>query len=195
MAGPPSGTAEVGVPVGNATAGVPIVPAPATPGSGPVSWTKAATTTAGAKVASAKVAGAKVAGAKMGRPRTGARPTGTRPTGTGPTGTRPMSNAAAAATRRSARVEPRLRQLMGVCGWAAVLGGIGLVIGLRGQVGILTGQPPSWYEPSLIAVGVVGILLTVGAFLTVHRKRAPWIFLGSSSVALIVAMSLTSNAF
>ena len=84
---------------------------------------------------------------------------------------------------------------MGVCGWAAVLGGIGLVIGLRGHIGILAGHPPTWYEPSLIAVGIVGILLTVGAFLTVHRRRAPWIFLGTSSVALIVAMGLTSSAF
>lgn len=90
---------------------------------------------------------------------------------------------------------PRLRQLMGVCGWAAVLGGIGLIIGLRGQIGILTGEPPTWYEPSLIGVGIVGILLTVAAFLTVNRRRAPWIFLSSSSVALIVAMSLTSSAF
>src|SRR5690606_3791708 len=71
------------------------------------------------------------------------------------------------ATDRQRRVSagkseaPRLRQLMGVGGWAAVLGGIGLIIGLRGHIGILTGEPPTWYEPSLISVGIVGILLTV----------------------------------
>lgn len=107
--------------------------------------------------------------------------------------------ATAAGTRRPGSPRqpeaPRLRQLMGVCGWAAVLGGIGLIIGLRGHIGILAGEPPTWYEPSFIIVGVIGILLTVGAFLTVHRRRAPWILLGTSSVALIVAMSLTSTAF
>jgi hypothetical protein len=116
---------------------------------------------------------------------------------TGPRSWRTTAERTAAPAKppRVDRPAPRLRQLMGVCGWAAVLGGIGLVIGLRGHIGILAGHPPTWYEPSLIAVGIVGILLTVGAFLTVQRRRAPWIFLGTSSVALIVAMGLTSSAF
>jgi len=96
---------------------------------------------------------------------------------------------------RAKRPEPRLRQLMGVCGWAAVLGGVGLVIGIRGFIGVLADEPPTWYEPSMMAVGVIGIALTVGAFLTVQFRTTPWIMLSSSSIALIVAMSLTANAF
>jgi hypothetical protein len=96
---------------------------------------------------------------------------------------------------RVERPEPRLRQLMGVCGWAAVLGGIGLVIGVRGLIGILADEPPAWYEPSAIVTGGLGIALTVGAFLTVHRSRAPWLMLGGSSVSLVAAMVLTSYAF
>jgi hypothetical protein len=96
---------------------------------------------------------------------------------------------------RVTRPEPRLRQLMGVCGWAAVLGGIGLVIGIRGLFGVLAGDPPGWYEPTAIAAGASGIILTVGAFLTVHRARAPWIMLLASSMSLITAMVLTSYAF
>jgi len=84
---------------------------------------------------------------------------------------------------------------MGVCGWAAVLGGIGLVLGLRGFVGILVGDAPSWYEPSTVAAGLIGIGLTVGAFLTVHRVRAPWVLLSCASVTLITAMVFTSVAF
>lgn len=38
-------------------------------------------------------------------------------------------------------MEPRLRQLMGVCGWAAILGGLGLVVGIRGVFGLATGAP------------------------------------------------------
>jgi hypothetical protein len=96
---------------------------------------------------------------------------------------------------RESRPEPRLRQLMGVCGWAAVLGGVGLVIGVRGFIGVLAGKPPAWFEPGMMAVGFLGISLTVGGFLTVHRRRAPWIFLGASSLFLITAMILTANAF
>ena len=94
-----------------------------------------------------------------------------------------------------ARPQPRMRQLMGVCGWAAVLGGLGLVVGVRGLIGDLMGLAPSWYEPSMIVVGLLGILLTVGAFATVHRRRMPYVLLGASSISLIYAMVLTATAF
>jgi hypothetical protein len=93
-----------------------------------------------------------------------------------------------------ARPEPRLRQLMGVCGWAAVLGGVGLIIGIRGFIGVLGNDAPGWYEPSIAVAGIAGIALTVGAFLTVHRRTEPWVMLGLSSVALVVSMMLTSAA-
>ena len=89
---------------------------------------------------------------------------------------------------------PRLRQLMGVCGWAAVLGGVGLVLGLRGFIGVLAGAAPGWYEPATIVTGLVGISLTVSSFLTVQRTRAPWFLLGAASVTLITAMVLTGIA-
>jgi hypothetical protein len=112
------------------------------------------------------------------------------------TGTTPRWIAQAAGRR--ARVEPpepRLRQLIGVCGWAAVLGGIGLVIGIRGLVGVLAGDPPTWYEPAAIVAGGLGIALTIGAFLTVHRNRAPWIMLFASSMSLATTMVMTYVAF
>jgi hypothetical protein len=89
---------------------------------------------------------------------------------------------------------PRLRQLMGVCGWAAVLGGVGLVIGIRDLIAVVTESSPNWFEPVMSAIGIVGIALTVGGFLTVHRQRAPWIFLGGGSVMLVAGMIVTSAA-
>jgi hypothetical protein len=82
-----------------------------------------------------------------------------------------------------------------VCGWAAVLGGIGLVIGIRGLFGVLAGDPPTWYEPAAVVAGGLGIALTIGAFLTVHRNRAPWIMLLFSSMSLATTMVMTSVAF
>jgi hypothetical protein len=96
---------------------------------------------------------------------------------------------------RNASPEPRLRQLIGVCGWAAVLGGVGLVLGLRGFFGVLTGSAPAWYEPAIALTGLAGITLTVGAFLTVHRVRSPWVMLGLASLALVAAMVMTMIAF
>ncbi|MDT5028586.1 MAG: hypothetical protein QOE61_5012 [Micromonosporaceae bacterium] len=127
--------------------------------------------------------------------------TGTMPTrlsaqrGSGPMSWTSSVAAADPASTPGSSPEPRLRQLMGVCGWAAVLGGVGLVIGIRGLIGVVAGHPPGWFEPGMIVVGFVGISLTVGAFLTVHRNRTPWALLGASSLALIAAMVLTSQAF
>jgi hypothetical protein len=101
---------------------------------------------------------------------------------------------AEAGGHESASNEPRLRQLMGVCGWAAVLGGVGLVIGIRDLIAVVTQSSPGWFEPVMSAIGLVGIALTVGGFLTVHRQRAPWIFLGGGSVMLIAGMIVTSTA-
>jgi hypothetical protein len=89
---------------------------------------------------------------------------------------------------------PRLRQLMGVCGWAAVLGGVGLVIGIRDLFAVVTGASPGWFEPVMSLIGLAGIALTVGGFLTVHRQRAPWIFLGAGSAMLVAGMIVTSTA-
>ncbi len=93
------------------------------------------------------------------------------------------------------RRQPRLRQLMGVCGWAALLGVVGLVVGIRGFIGDLVGAAPSWYEPAMIAVGLVGIGLTVGAFITVQRRRMPYALLSGATVVLVYAMTLTATAF
>lgn len=128
-------------------------------------------------------------------PRSGSQPgkTGRRP-GARPA---PRTRAASPAGRVYSRADqaPRLRQLMGVCGWAAVLGGVGLVLGLRGFIGIIAGDAPTWYEPSTVVAGLVGIGLTIAAFLTVHRVRAPWVLLGCASVTLVTAMVFTSVAF
>jgi hypothetical protein len=84
---------------------------------------------------------------------------------------------------------------MGVCGWAAVLGVIGLVVGLRGFIGDLVGAAPDWYEPAMITVGLVGIGLTVAAFATVQRRRLPYALLGGATAVLIYAITLTAAAF
>jgi len=92
------------------------------------------------------------------------------------------------------RSGPRMRQLMGVCGWAAILGLVGLVVGARGFIADLGGNTPGWYEPSLAAVGAAGIGLTIAAFISVRRRRLPYVLLGGATLALIYAILLTVTA-
>jgi hypothetical protein len=82
-----------------------------------------------------------------------------------------------------------------VCGWAALLGGVGLVIGIRALVGVLTSSGAGWYEPSIAVVGMAGIGLTVSAFVTIQRHRLPYVFLGAATAVLVVGLALTANAF
>jgi hypothetical protein len=90
---------------------------------------------------------------------------------------------------------PRLRHIAAACGWAALLGVVGLAIAVRGFIGVQVGDAASWYEPAILITGGVGIGATVAAFLTVSRRRAPWILLGIASVALVSGMIMTIAAF
>jgi hypothetical protein len=101
---------------------------------------------------------------------------------------------AASETRQLHEVEapqPRLRQIVGVCGWAALLGVLGLAVGIRGLLADLIDYTPSWYEPMMIGIGLLGIGLTAGAFVSVHRRRTPYILLSAATVVLAYAIFLT----
>jgi hypothetical protein len=76
-----------------------------------------------------------------------------------------------------------------------LIGGLALIIGLRGMIGTLADQPAGWYLPSVITVGLLGLGSTVAAFLTVNRRWVPFALLGAASALVITALFLTANAF
>src|SRR5690349_10640986 len=107
-----------------------------------------------------------------------------------PTGLSPVTGA----FRRPdfSRGGPDPRRLAGLAGWAAALGLVGLVVGVRGLVAILVGGIPGWYEPTLIGMGLVGVALTSGAFLTVQQGRLPWLLLGGGTAVLLSSIVATA---
>ncbi|HKT05953.1 MAG TPA: hypothetical protein VJT31_41130 [Rugosimonospora sp.] len=88
---------------------------------------------------------------------------------------------------------PPLRRLAGLCAWAAILGFLGLVVGVRGMIAILV-RAPDWYQPTLIALGLVGIGLIVLAFLTVNLRYIPWLSLTLSTGVLVTSIVVTGDA-
>ena len=90
------------------------------------------------------------------------------------------------------RPGPDPRRLAGLAGWAAALGLVGLVVGVRGLIAIIIGGIPGWYEPTLIVMGLVGIGLTAGAFITVQHGRLPWILLGGGTGVLLASIITTA---
>jgi hypothetical protein len=95
----------------------------------------------------------------------------------------------------TARSGPRLARLAGVCGWAALIGLVGMAVGIRGLFAVLFSTTPGWYLSTLIIIGLGGIALTSAAFLTVQYGHVPWLLLGAGTAAVIAAIVVTSVAF
>lgn len=83
---------------------------------------------------------------------------------------------------------PALRRLAALAGWAALLGVVGLGVGVRGLIAILVGGIPKWFEPTIIALGFSGIVLTSGAFLTARRGPWAWLFLLAATGVLVASI-------
>jgi hypothetical protein len=88
---------------------------------------------------------------------------------------------------------PHPIRLLAICGWAAGLGLLGLPVAGRSSVAIITGTAPGWFEPVVVSVGVVGILVTAATFAAIHRRWLPWLLLlaGTGLLASNLALTLT----
>lgn len=85
---------------------------------------------------------------------------------------------------------PASGRMIGLCGWATALGLAGLAVALRGLVAIIAGTAPFWYEPVVISLGLLGILLTVAGFLSIQWRRVPWVLLAAATVPLLISVGL-----
>ncbi|MDQ7904733.1 hypothetical protein RB614_09400 [Phytohabitans sp. ZYX-F-186] len=94
----------------------------------------------------------------------------------------------------SADPSPPSGKLVAMCAWATALGLVGLLVATRALLALWRGNPPTWYEPSFIAIGLVGIGLTVGAFMSIQRRRLPWIMLALATIPLVASIVLTVRA-
>jgi hypothetical protein len=90
--------------------------------------------------------------------------------------------------------EPGGRRLLAMALYAATLGLLGLATAIRGVLAILGGATPGWYEPAFVATTLLGVLLAVGAFLSLHRRLLPWLLLFAASGPLAATIALTANA-
>jgi hypothetical protein len=89
---------------------------------------------------------------------------------------------------------PATTRVAAMCGWATALGLVGVVVAGRGLMAIMRGTAPGWYEPAIVGVGLAGIGLTVGAFMSIQRRRLPWFMLAAATLPLIAAVALTIHA-
>ena len=87
---------------------------------------------------------------------------------------------------------PRRLLVMALC--TALIGIVALAVTLRGLLVIIGGEAAGWYQPAFVAAGLFGVAFVVAAFLSIHRRRLPWLLLAGSTVplALNIAMTLTA---
>lgn len=86
---------------------------------------------------------------------------------------------------------PHPAKLIGICGWAAGLGLLGLPVAGRSSVAIVMHAAPAWFEPAVVTLGLLGIGLTVAGFAAVHRRWLPWGLLLAASALLASNLLLT----
>lgn len=85
---------------------------------------------------------------------------------------------------------PGTRRLLGMSSYAALLGLAGAGVGVRGLLSQLSGGLPGWYVPVLALLGMASVALSVGAFLSIHRRVLPWVLLLAAGVPLAVDVLL-----
>jgi hypothetical protein len=90
--------------------------------------------------------------------------------------------------------EPATRRLLGMSLYATLLGLVGIAVGVRGGIAILTERTPGWYEPTLAVAGLVCVALVVAAFLSIHRRILPWLLLVTAAVPLTANIVATTQA-
>jgi hypothetical protein len=85
---------------------------------------------------------------------------------------------------------PGTRRLLAMSVYASLLGLAGVGIGIRGMVSQIGGGVPGWYVPVLAFLGMVSVGLSVGAFLSIHRRVLPWVLLLGAALPLIADIML-----
>jgi hypothetical protein len=86
---------------------------------------------------------------------------------------------------------PHPARLAGICFWAVALALLGLPVAGRCSVAIITGAAPAWFEPVVVLVGVLGILVTASTFAAIHRRWLPWLLLVAATGLLGLNLSIT----
>jgi len=64
-----------------------------------------------------------------------------------------------------------------------------LVVGLGASDGLATAL-----QPLAVGCGLTGLGLTIGAFLTIGRRRTPWVLLGAATAVVVVLLVAVAAA-
>lgn len=90
--------------------------------------------------------------------------------------------------------KPQLRRLFGVAIGASLIGLISLAISARALLEIVSGPTPAWYGPLVAVADLACVAPAIGAFLSIHRRRLPWILLLIAVLPLAAGAVVTVHA-
>jgi len=88
---------------------------------------------------------------------------------------------------------PGTARLLIMSSYASLLGLAGVGVGVRGLVSTIGGGVPGWYVPVLAGAGMLSVALSVGAFLSIHRRALPWLLLLGAAMPLTAAVLLAMS--
>jgi hypothetical protein len=88
---------------------------------------------------------------------------------------------------------PPAAALVGASLWALGSAIVTAAVGVAALI-ILAGDPPTWYQPSMLTTGIVSLAGTIGGLCLVEVARVRWKLLAIGSTAIIIAALLTVAA-
>jgi hypothetical protein len=114
---------------------------------------------------------------------------------------RPYGRPASASGIRSRHIEaagvrppgPPAAVLVGASVWALGSAVVSAVVGAAALVTV-AGDPPTWYKPSMLAIGAVSLIGTIGGLRLVEVAWLRWKLLALGTTATAIAALLTVAA-
>jgi hypothetical protein len=86
---------------------------------------------------------------------------------------------------------PPARRVLGLAFWAAISIFIGVIPAGRLVVSVLSESIFFlWYPVSAASLGILGLVLVVSAFASIHRPRLPWVLMTIATFLLAVNVAM-----
>lgn len=89
---------------------------------------------------------------------------------------------------------PGSRRLLAMSLYASVLGTVILAVAAYALVSSVAGSPGGRSPALLPATWLSSVVLVIGAFLSIHRRRLPWVLLLASTLPLTATVVITVTA-
>ena len=85
---------------------------------------------------------------------------------------------------------PGSRRLLAMSLYASMLGTLILAVAAHTVLSVMVGSAPGWPPAALSVAWLSSVVLVIAAFLSIHRRRLPWVLLLGSTLPLTATVAI-----